>query len=212
MMRADSPDVSMWKVIINEQNYTPKSGDRVLDLGAHHGFFSMYCSARGALVRAFEPDPDNFIQLEQKIAIAKNMDAPPFTAIQAAVWSESGEKLLWRDPADSGANSMLRAMSDFSIMVKTVSLSEALCGNRWDCVKVDVEGAEAQIFLTAKAESYRQIAYLTMELHNDVLTQEQNRALVMRMRKEFPRVVETKQYFEGLPTEFACKVFCWGSV
>jgi hypothetical protein len=38
------------------------------------------------------------------------------------------------------------------------------------------------------------------------------RALVARMKREFPRVVEVKQMYEGLPTEAACKLFCWGSL
>jgi FkbM family methyltransferase len=199
-----------WDIIMNEHGYTPKPGHFVLDIGAHHGYFALFCAMRGAAVVAYEPDSENFKQLEQKALISKNSEAPTIVAHEAGVWSESGQRLLWLDPENSGANSMVYPCSNTSAMVSVVSLSEVINNSPWDCVKVDVEGAEAQIFLMAETKDLRRIKFLTMELHSHILTLDQNNALMNRLRKEFPKVLDFPEIKEGLPTGRTAKAFCWG--
>lgn len=202
----------MWSVLLNEHNYTPKRGDTVLDIGAHRGYFALHCAMHGASVVAYEPEPQNFKLLQEKAFVAKELGGALILPQQAAVWSESGERRLWLDANDSGANSMVSARSEVSITAKTVSFGEALGLVRWDCVKLDVEGAEAQILLSAKISELRQIAYLTMELHNNVLTREQHSALVLRMHKDFPRIEKVPHYEDGLKTDRFARLFAWGNL
>lgn len=198
---------ALWEICANEHRYVPQSGDRVLDIGANKGFFSLYCATRGALVTAYEPDPDTFKELVTQVEVAQKCGGTKITPYKAAVWSESGERLLWRDPQRPETNSMLRP-GVYSVMVRTVSLTQALAGKFWQCVKVDVEGAEAQIFLNAKREDMRLIGYLTMELHSGVLTLDQNNALLERLRLEFPRVDAVPELVNEVPTGRTAKVFC----
>jgi len=197
----------LWDVVANEHRYTPKVGDLVLDIGASHGWFSLYCATRGALVSAYEPDPDAFEHLTEQIHVSKKCGGTVIETHKAGVWSEEGQRLLWRREHHI-ANSMLRP-SENSILVRTVSLTQALAGKRYQCVKCDAEGAEAQIFLTAKREDFALIDYLTMELHSDVLTLDQNNALMNRLRSEFAKVQDVPEITEGLPTGRTAKVFCW---
>jgi FkbM family methyltransferase len=201
---------ALWELAVNEHRYTPQVGERVLDIGASYGWFSLYCSTRGALVSAYEPDPDAFEHLVEQVHVSQKCGGTAIVPYKAGVWSEEGQRLLWRRE-NHIANSMLRP-SDNSVLVRTVSLTQALAGKKWNCVKCDAEGAEGQIFLTAKREDFALIGYLTMELHSDVLTLDQNNALMNRLRREFPKVVDVPEVREGLPTGRTAKVFCWGVV
>lgn len=198
---------ALWEICVNEHRYTPQVYHRVLDIGAHRGWFSLYCATRGALVSAYEPDPDAFKYLVEQIDVSKKCGGTVITPHNAGVWSQEGQRLLWRREHHI-ANSMLRP-SDSSVMVRTVSLTQALDGKRWNCVKCDAEGAELQIFLTAKREDFALIGYLSMELHSDVLTLDQNNALMNRLRNEFPKVQDVPEIKEGLPTGWTAKVFCY---
>jgi len=198
---------SLWEICVNEHRYTPRIGDSVLDIGAHHGWFSLYCATRGATVSAYEPDPAAFEYLESQVHVSLKCGGTTIMPHKAAVWSEEGQKLLWQRP-NHIANSMLRP-SEYSVLVKTISLKQALAGKKWDCVKCDAEGAEAQIFLTAKHEDFALIGYLTIELHSDVLTLDQNNALVRTFREHFSRVDTVPELKEGLQTGRTAKAFCW---
>jgi FkbM family methyltransferase len=201
---------ALWEICVNKHRYTPQVGDHVLYIAAHRGWFSLYCATRGALVSAYEPDPDAFEYLVEQIHVSQKCGGTVITPHKAGVWSVEGQRLLWRRDHHI-ANSMLRP-SDNSVMVRTVSLTQALAGKRWNCVKCDAEGAEVQIFLTAKHEDFALIGYLTMELHSDVLTLDQNNALMNRLRSEFLEVQDVPEIKDGLPTGRTAKVFCWGSL
>lgn len=188
-----TPEALMYDIIVNTVRYTPQPGHYVLDLGAHYGYFSLYCAARGAHVTAYEPLEENYRELVRiSRDIAPQLGFPTIITHRQAVTDAYGERLLWYNRDNPGASSLLR-QSDFDpVPVSTVPLSAALRmpdlpDMLWDCVKVDVEGAEAEIFLAASNMDLKRIRFLTMELHNDVLSLEQHDALYKRMLHAFPK-------------------------
>jgi len=48
--------------------FSPKRGDVVIDIGAHHGIYAIKAAKQGARVMAFEPNPSNFELLSLNIA------------------------------------------------------------------------------------------------------------------------------------------------
>lgn len=165
-------------IVENVHNYTPRPGDKVLDLGAHKGWFTMYCIARRAIVRSYEPDIDNF-------RVLRSIDNPNITAIQAAVWSSSGFKTFYPSKDNPGNGSFIEFPGRSSYDVKIVTFAEAVNGDNWDCCKIDVEGSEHEILMNASDEDLMRIRYLTLEIHNNVYSQKQHDEMLDRLRGIF---------------------------
>src|SRR5262252_769337 len=170
----------MFDIVVNEQRYTPKFGDRVLDLGAWYGHFTFYCASRGTIVKAYEPLPEVFADFAHNLS--KQPWAQNVTAINKAISSHDHRRELFVDPNDR-ASSFFRPGRPIIVDVET--LSEALEDKTWQCVKVDIEGAEYELLMHASGEELNRISYLTVELHNDVLMEEQHDALIRRMSAVF---------------------------
>jgi FkbM family methyltransferase len=141
----------------------------IIDAGAHIGCSSLYYAQKfpGARILAIEAAPQNFTQLSRNIA-----GHPRIRAVHAAVYHESGEVILanpdapaWefrvgRPPADSLATgNRIRAM--------TIAELIALSGfPHIDILKIDIEGAERDVFATGARAWLPQVRMITIELHD----------------------------------------------
>src|SRR5438105_14553290 len=94
--KSDSYEALMWDIICDAHRYSPKAGDRVLDLGAHMGLFSLYCAARGCLVCAYEPSVPTFKELSHQAEVAKEIGVGEIRAYPFAVWYKSARHPLVR--------------------------------------------------------------------------------------------------------------------
>jgi len=169
--RSDSYEALMWDVITNAHRYIPKDGDRVLDLGAHFGMFSLYCASRGCSVIAVEPTDESYAELEHSAQVAKEIGLGRIHPVKTAVWSTSGPAILFCDPNTSGANSLLGGSSDHVQAIDALTLDCLLGYNHWDCMKMDIEGAEHAVLMTS--EHLNQVKFLSVEIHNDRLSADQ---------------------------------------
>lgn len=127
----------------------------ILDVGAHIGSFSVAIHTRypDAVITAFEPHPSNFSFLKKNAPFAK--------CVNAAVSSNEGEAHLGDHKASSAY-----ALSDSGIIVKTVTLDSYInSANHIDLLKVDVEGAEKDIFEHLEPEMLKRINKIMMEIH-----------------------------------------------
>src|SRR5262249_40094604 len=88
------------------RHHALRSGDTVVDAGAHVGIFSLYAARRvgpEGLVIAFEPDPVLFEQLVQQIALNDIKNIRP---VKKGLWSEDGVSRFFHDEANSQTNSL----------------------------------------------------------------------------------------------------------
>jgi FkbM family methyltransferase len=125
-------------------------GSVVFDIGANVGFYTLLASVlvgpRGR-VFAFEPVPANIRYLKAHLQLnhISNVDV-----IEAAVSDFTGAAHF-----DVGPNpSMGRLATGGSLTVRTVTLDEMVGRGELpppDCLKIDVEGAEAQVLKGARA-------------------------------------------------------------
>ncbi len=127
----------------------------VFDVGAHIGSFpvAIHSIFPDAHITAFEPHPDNFFFLKKNAKFA--------SCINVAVTSYEGEAHLGDHKAPSSY-----ALGDYGILVKTVTLdSYAAAVSRIDLLKVDVEGAEKDIFEHITPSVLAKTNRIMMEIH-----------------------------------------------
>ena len=152
-------------------SFIPELFDRdgiALDLGANHGQFSEYLADKFKIVLAVEPNPEitypspgRNVEL-QRCAVGWPGGEARFCCREIDV--SSG---LLPGNRDSNPDSA----GDASISVRVVTLSDLLAayaGEAIAFVKMDVEGAELDIFLNEPAEVLGRIKQLTVEFHDFV--------------------------------------------
>jgi FkbM family methyltransferase len=137
----------------------------VVDAGAHIGLASLFFARRfpEARIVALEPDRDNFGLLSANLAGYSQA-----TALRAALWSKPAR--LW--PANAGADSWALQFGDrpgVGEPVDGVTIPEVMCRfgvDRIDLLKLDIEGAELELFGDATPEWLDQVGMIAIELHD----------------------------------------------
>jgi FkbM family methyltransferase len=150
-----------------------KDAKSIVDLGANIGLASLYMMRQypGARLLAVEPDPSNFKLLLQNLEASQFCDRS--RAIQAAVWSDSGP-LEIHQPESAGHVNQYR--------VKPVESTGEKCGaipgmtiqkifemsgfDSIDILKVDVEGAEVELF-KGNTDWLKRVRWLAIEFHDE---------------------------------------------
>jgi FkbM family methyltransferase len=179
VLHSDSrtPVHDLFKEVYRTQAYTPsdippiKNNDVVIDLGANIGVFSLFAASVSPSVRvhAFEPVSETFSLLK------KNVSANKLSNVQChrcAVSSATGEQTLYVT-LGSTADTMIPARvkmpgSAARESVECVSLNDLFVRHgitKCNFLKVDVEGSEFDIFLSASPQTLGRIDAIAMEYH-----------------------------------------------
>jgi len=144
-----------------------KPGDIVFDVGAHMGSFSIYAANKGAHVFAFEPLPENFKRLCENITL--NHMEGKVTAINEGIFYKTGELPFFFDNHNTGGNSIIstdRLQQATNIKVDTIGHYVKQFGlQKIDLLKIDIEGAEYDIFRNLSDEEFKYIEKIVGEYH-----------------------------------------------
>jgi len=133
---------------------TIKKGDRVLDLGANLGYFSLLAASKGCEVWAVEPESENYKYLCKNFNLNAFKD---YKIIQAAVGDKGGEIKLFKCGYDSGHHTIKQANgikeykeADYQEQTEIVPMERidyfVKDMGGVDIIKMDIEGAEALAF------------------------------------------------------------------
>lgn len=119
----------------------------ILDCGANIGLSVLYYKQRfpGAKILAYEPDPEIFALLRDNIETNR---VEGVELVQRAVWSSPGKIEFATEGADGGRIGPVGRKTP--IEVETESLASILTRGPFDFVKIDIEGAEVDAFLTGE--------------------------------------------------------------
>jgi FkbM family methyltransferase len=177
-VRLSAPDrVAAWgitrQIADGEYAYpglTPGSGDRVIDIGANIGVYSLWAERHGAVVTAaYEPGPDAFKALQDNVAGRR------VTPVQAAVVGDSNDRLvdLFLHDERSTRNTLLgREIGSGSELTRKISVSAVpisdVLTEPCDLLKLDCEGAEFDIITAASDEQLRRAMRIVVEFHRIV--------------------------------------------
>lgn len=139
-------------------------GSVCFDIGAQAGYHTLYASSLvGPLGRvfAFEPSPNNIVNIKRHVAINRIENV---TVVEAAVSDFDGVLHF-----DCGSNAVSGHLSvDGGLAVRTISLDHEIgCGSlpEPDYIKIDAEGAELRILEGARSLLARRRPTLSVETH-----------------------------------------------
>lgn len=143
--------------------------DVVIDVGANVGLFTEYCLQKGASkvysVEINDKAIDTFKQIHGSRENVK--------LITKGLSAESGEIEVYLDPENSLVSSVIQTHTSglsISKKVQMMSLKELLDSENIQHVnllKIDVEGAEYDIFKSIDSEILSKVDYILMEFHDN---------------------------------------------
>jgi FkbM family methyltransferase len=200
-------------VLSNWVAFFAKRGQTFADVGSHIGYFSLLMSFYGKAnyaVHAFEPNPDNFSQLEQNARLnGLNIKANPLAVIdkKRAVVLHMPHKFH----GGMGRIGFL-AHTHHSIMVETTSL-DLYCEEHgvagFDLIKMDIEGSEAEAILGME-QGIKQGAYkvLLLETHPAIVSAEKYAALQRCFENSGYRIYEIHLDYLKLSPSFSSGNYC----
>ena len=161
----------IYEIVVNNVcGYIPQAGAQVMDIGANFGVFTSYCALKGCDVVAYEPHPVAIRMLKETLERNKIQDKVEI--VSKAIYTHAGSlpftnssgyevnaTWLWN-------NGTLMTPSA-NLNVDTISLDEALAQKpEWDCVKMDIEGAEFDVLESVSLDMLKRVKLLSVEFHN----------------------------------------------
>lgn len=153
---ANSPQtlLRLIKEIFLEQVYlfqTTNPSPRIIDGGANMGISVLYFKSLypKAHITAIEPNPTAFFYLEKNIALNALSDVE---AVPACLSNRKGKERFYVSPSGDIINGSLYPEIGIRYLqeVESVCLSDYLAEGEVDLVKLDVEGAERQVYQDLK--------------------------------------------------------------
>jgi len=140
----------------------------ILDLGAQAGLFSIYAARKcpGAKIYAFEPDNDNYSQLLRNIS--SNHLEKSIIPFKKAISNSDKKMKLYLDQNSSRSHTLFSSGKNFILVdsIKLGSLFSYLKINRCDILKVDIEGAEYDVFYNLPDRFFNKINFIFIECHD----------------------------------------------
>jgi FkbM family methyltransferase len=159
---------AIWGQRIYEPNedFRPRHGWTVLDLGAHKGSFTIRAALVVDRVVAVEPAPYNILRLRRNLEL-NGLDN--VVVIESAVGAAHGRIHMHLDAKHSGLGSIARDEENNKDVagVPVATLEEVLerAGNTVDLMKMDIEGAETDVLAAATPQILQRIRRIILEYH-----------------------------------------------
>jgi len=172
-LRLPGSDLYTYEQIFYDEEYkfkTKHDPEVIIDAGANIGLTAIYFANKypNAKIIAIEPDSGNFEMLKQNVAFYENV-----TPIQGALWHKN-EQISLVDPGlgewgfmteDNETAKNISATSRHLVEAYTVDkIMEMFDLDRVDILKIDIEGAEKEVFSDTSAWIHRVDAIIA-ELH-----------------------------------------------
>lgn len=179
-IRYGSSDLLVYEQVFINKQYNPiveyfhlnRLGvNIILDCGANIGLSSIFFSSHfpNAKIFAYEPDGDNFKAAEDNV---KNN--PNINIYKEAIWSESAKLKMshsFRDTLE-WSRQVLKVENEVDGTVAGISLSDIIQRtgtNSIDLLKIDIEGAEFEIFKNSSSLScLEKVKIICIEIHNEI--------------------------------------------
>ena len=168
-LRTGTTDIATFEQVFIAREYDlPDTSDPkfIIDGGAHIGCASVFFAHRypNASIYAIEPEDSNYKVLTRNSRHYRNI-----TPIRAAIWNEDTFVEI-SNPLDEKwsfrvQNSSQNSSSDIRAVTVATLMDEAGF-NRVDILKLDIEGAEIELFDSKSKEWIERVDLIVVELHD----------------------------------------------
>ncbi|TXH30968.1 MAG: FkbM family methyltransferase [Cyclobacteriaceae bacterium] len=177
--KGESSDIYVFFQVFIRDEYAPlfnqikiqgQTPDTCLDAGANIGYFAvaMLCWFPECRIFCVEPDPDNYTILLKNISLnSLNQDVVP---IQAALWVKNTRLFLNKKSVQEWAYTVTEDVtSDGETEALTLgAIFHKYSARGFNAIKIDVEGAEQQLFEDSEFLQCLQIATnIGLEIHDE---------------------------------------------
>lgn len=169
-LRKKGSDIEVFRHIFSARHYDIKkllkrSPEVIVDLGANTGLSASYFKMTfpDAVLYAVEPDPGNFELLQSH---AKQFDN--VICLHHAIWSKN-EMLTLYNPDTGGYSMNTIAIGNRSGEVEALTMDTLLARNgvnKVDILKMDIEGAELELFKNSDTSWLAKVGMLIIETHD----------------------------------------------
>jgi len=163
----------VWRSKVYTKHFPILDGYRVLDVGAHYGFFSVFAAqqGRGVKVASYEPSKSNFAILTENLR--NNVDEESSFAFNFGLADKTEESMFYKPEGHDASGTLFKrnlGQASSPIIEERVRIEEAgkiweVC-ERYDFAKLDCEGAELAI-LRGLGQQITRIHYIVLEYHED---------------------------------------------
>jgi FkbM family methyltransferase len=194
-LRISSSDLAVFNQVIVKEEYKVLASlaldtlgttnvNIIVDLGGNIGLTSVFFANRfpTAQIISVEPDAHNFEYLTKNCAPYQNI-----RALNAAVWSSEKQLTIdsnFRDGAEwsrSVMNNSQGGATDQQIDAITVKkIMKQFDTDKIDILKIDIEGAEAELFLNDPAfpDIMKKTKILAVEVHEEFISKDKVRSIL----------------------------------
>jgi FkbM family methyltransferase len=141
-----------------------------LDAGANIGYFAiaLFCWFPACKVISIEPDQDNYAMLLRNVEL--NELTGIVIPVRAALWVKNTKLFLKKESVQEWAYAVTEEITKDgeceALSLSTISSNYSVSG--FDVIKIDVEGAEQQLFMDSDfLQSLQAARVIGLEIHDD---------------------------------------------
>jgi FkbM family methyltransferase len=174
-LRGIGSDIAVFQQVFINQEYAiaslPNDAHVIIDLGANIGLASLFFAEKYpyAHLIAIEPDPENFAMLTRNLA----QISPRATTLPIAIWSDDCELAIKRtdvrgNPLGDWGVQVGLPLQGSSLNVRGCTMNRVIAAfdlKHIDIVKIDIEGAEKELFESADLHWLNIVDMIIVETH-----------------------------------------------
>ncbi len=163
-VRPGTSDMAIYdQIVLHPYLPTDRAYESILDLGANIGLTVRYWKAAlpEAIIVAVEPDPANFELLE-----ANTGHLPDVHCVRAGIWHTAGTLSIARDGSGNSAFRTMESEKNEVAAVTIAMIMERFGLDRIGLVKIDIEGAELELFSKGELGWIDRVEAIAIELHD----------------------------------------------
>jgi FkbM family methyltransferase len=196
LARNDTSDVMVFEKVFLDQEYDFPVPDLqpklIIDAGANVGYVSIFFAAKypEARILAIEPEESNY-----ELLVRNTAQYPNITPIQAALWNKKGRVRIDNPGEEKWAFRVTETDSTGGAEIEALTIQDllSLAGTDYiDILKIDIEGAEKELFESNYETWLGKVGVMMIELHD---------RFVVGCSRSFYRAVGQYQFNQSIKGE-----------